>query len=152
VRANRELSVRAQSLRSRFEGRAVWARLSQLRPLAHASWVGATVRPVSPRPDSFPGPSGFAMASVSEIGGGGDSGGNPSLTEARFEQLIRPSFAGSEQEELPPSSQRRSPRIRRIGLLTSGGDSPGENAAIFSLVKGAIEVYGWEPIGIIDGY
>ncbi len=42
--------------------------------------------------------------------------------------------------------------IKRIGVLTGGGDAPGLNAVIRSLVKTSIDVYGWEVYGIFDGY
>ncbi|MCS7246252.1 MAG: 6-phosphofructokinase [Thermomicrobium sp.] len=44
------------------------------------------------------------------------------------------------------------PSIRRIGILTGGGDAPGLNAAIRSVVKTAILRYGWQVIGFEDGY
>lgn len=43
-------------------------------------------------------------------------------------------------------------RFRRIGVLTGGGDCPGLNAVIRSVVKTAINDYGWEVIGIEDGF
>jgi len=43
-------------------------------------------------------------------------------------------------------------QIKRIGILTAGGDSPGLNAAIRAVGKAAIGVYGWELIGFRDGY
>lgn len=42
--------------------------------------------------------------------------------------------------------------IKRIGVLTGGGDAPGLNAVIRALVKTSISVYGWEVYGIFDGY
>lgn len=46
----------------------------------------------------------------------------------------------------------RSRKIRRIGILTAGGDSPGLNAAIRAVGKAAIGKYGWEIVGFRDGY
>jgi len=43
-------------------------------------------------------------------------------------------------------------RIKRIGILTAGGDSPGLNAAIRAVGKAAIGKYGWEVMGIRDGF
>jgi 6-phosphofructokinase len=40
----------------------------------------------------------------------------------------------------------------RIGVLSGGGDCPGLNAVIRSAAKTAINVYGWQVIGIEDGY
>lgn len=42
--------------------------------------------------------------------------------------------------------------IRRIGVLTGGGDCPGLNAVIRAVVKSAINEYGWEVLGIEDGF
>lgn len=41
--------------------------------------------------------------------------------------------------------------IKRIGILTAGGDAPGLNAAIRGLGKAAIADYGWRLIGFRDG-
>jgi 6-phosphofructokinase 1 len=43
-------------------------------------------------------------------------------------------------------------KIRRIGILTAGGDSPGLNAAIRSVGKAALAYYGWEIVGFRDGF
>jgi ATP-dependent phosphofructokinase / diphosphate-dependent phosphofructokinase len=42
--------------------------------------------------------------------------------------------------------------MKRIGILTGGGDAPGLNAVIRAVVKTAIYAYGCEVIGIRDGY
>jgi phosphofructokinase-like protein len=42
--------------------------------------------------------------------------------------------------------------MQRIGVLTAGGDCPGLNAVIRAVVKTAIGRYGWEVIGIEDGF
>ena len=42
--------------------------------------------------------------------------------------------------------------ISKIGILTGGGDCPGLNAVIRSVVKAAIIRHGWEVIGIEDGF
>ncbi len=41
---------------------------------------------------------------------------------------------------------------KRIGILTGGGDCPGLNAVIRAVVKSAVFEYGYEVIGIEDGY
>jgi phosphofructokinase-like protein len=41
---------------------------------------------------------------------------------------------------------------KRIGVLTGGGDAPGLNAVIRAVVKTATKIYGWEVIGIEDGF
>ncbi len=43
-------------------------------------------------------------------------------------------------------------KVKRIGILTAGGDSPGLNAAIRAVGKAAIVEYGWEMIGFRDGF
>ena len=42
-------------------------------------------------------------------------------------------------------------RLQRIGVLTSGGDSPGFNPCIRAVVRMALR-YGWEPWGIQSGF
>jgi ATP-dependent phosphofructokinase / diphosphate-dependent phosphofructokinase len=42
--------------------------------------------------------------------------------------------------------------IQRIGVLTGGGDCPGLNAVIRAVVKTAINEYGWQVVGIEDGF
>lgn len=43
-------------------------------------------------------------------------------------------------------------KIKRIGVLTGGGDCPGLNAVIRAVVKSAVTKYGLEVIGIEDGF
>ena len=43
-------------------------------------------------------------------------------------------------------------KARRIGILTSGGDCPGLNAVIRAVTKKAIHEFGFEVIGIKDGF
>ena len=40
----------------------------------------------------------------------------------------------------------------RVGVLTGGGDCPGVNAVVRAVVKTAINLYGWEVVGIEDGF
>ena len=42
--------------------------------------------------------------------------------------------------------------IHRIAVLTSGGDAPGLNAVIRSVVKTAVLRHDWEVLGILDGF
>ncbi len=42
--------------------------------------------------------------------------------------------------------------VKRIGISTGGGDAPGLNAVIRAFTKTAISEYGWEVIGIRDGF
>jgi phosphofructokinase-like protein len=44
------------------------------------------------------------------------------------------------------------PRIKRIAVLTGGGDCPGLNAVIRGVVRAATIEHGWEVIGIQDGF
>lgn len=44
------------------------------------------------------------------------------------------------------------PQVKKIALLTGGGDCPGLNAVIRAVVKAAIRRYGMEVIGIEDGF
>jgi len=43
-------------------------------------------------------------------------------------------------------------KVRKIGILTAGGDCPGLNCAIRAIVKAAIGRHGMEVIGFKDGY
>jgi 6-phosphofructokinase 1 len=43
-------------------------------------------------------------------------------------------------------------KLKRIGILTAGGDSPGLNAAIRGVGKAALGFYGMEIIGFRDGF
>ena len=43
-------------------------------------------------------------------------------------------------------------KIKRVGVLTAGGDCPGLNAVIRAVVKTAINEYGFEVMGIRDGF
>jgi 6-phosphofructokinase 1 len=42
--------------------------------------------------------------------------------------------------------------IKKIGILTGGGDCPGLNAVIRGVVKSAIIRHGWDVIGVEDGF
>src|SRR5262245_47749023 len=42
--------------------------------------------------------------------------------------------------------------IKRIGILTGGGDAPGLNAVIRAVVLTARNCYGWEVVGILEGF
>jgi 6-phosphofructokinase 1 len=42
--------------------------------------------------------------------------------------------------------------VRRIGVLTGGGDCPGLNAAIRAVVRKAVGHHGWEVLGFRDGW
>lgn len=89
------------------------------------------------------------MSALRPEGGGSRA---PAPIEARLDQLVRPEFGEETVTPMPRNGGRSRRAVRRIGILTSGGDGPGENAAILALVRGAIQVHGWEPVGIFDGY
>src|SRR5574342_1307549 len=42
--------------------------------------------------------------------------------------------------------------MKRIGILTGGGDCPGLNAAIGAVVRTAIVAHGWTVLGFRDGW
>ncbi|HDI52124.1 MAG TPA: ATP-dependent 6-phosphofructokinase [Bacteroidetes bacterium] len=43
-------------------------------------------------------------------------------------------------------------QVKRIGILTGGGDAPGLNAVIRAATKAAILEHGWEVVGIYDSF
>ena len=43
-------------------------------------------------------------------------------------------------------------KIKRIGILTGGGDCPGLNAVIRAVVKSAVHTYRWQVVGFMDGF
>ncbi len=49
-------------------------------------------------------------------------------------------------------SSRKSKKIKRIAILTGGGDCPGLNAVIRAVVRTANLLYGYEVYGIEDGF
>ncbi len=46
----------------------------------------------------------------------------------------------------------KKPKVRCIGILTSGGDCPGLNAAIRAIVKAATAEQGMKALGFLDGF
>jgi ATP-dependent phosphofructokinase / diphosphate-dependent phosphofructokinase len=42
--------------------------------------------------------------------------------------------------------------LKRLGILTGGGDAPGLNAVIRAVVRTAERVYGAETVGVLDGF
>lgn len=42
--------------------------------------------------------------------------------------------------------------VKKIGVSTGGGDCPGLNAVIRAVTRTAVDVYGWDVIGIQDGF
>ena len=59
-------------------------------------------------------------------------------------------ISGAKLDEIRLLKERK--RMKRLGILTGGGDAPGLNAVIRAAVKTAIYEYGFEVIGIRDGY
>lgn len=58
----------------------------------------------------------------------------------------------AECRNLAPGMASRMNKIKRIGILTAGGDCPGLNAAIRGVGKAALGCYGIEVVGIRDGF
>lgn len=52
---------------------------------------------------------------------------------------------------MPPGKNKNMKDFGRLGILTSGGDSPGMNAALRAIVRSA-HFYGLEVVGIRDGF
>ncbi len=55
----------------------------------------------------------------------------------------------AERERRAMSAGRR---LRRVGVLTGGGDCPGLNAVIRAVVKSALLQHGAEAVGVLDGF
>jgi 6-phosphofructokinase 1 len=66
-------------------------------------------------------------------------------------QLAEPDLGQAAESFHPPRGRTRK-SLGSIGILTSGGDGPAENAAIEALVRGATQLHGWRVFGILDGY
>lgn len=70
----------------------------------------------------------------------------------RLELITRPDFkSGVFRKKAPPAGSSRI-KVRTVGILTCGGDSPAENAAIEALVEAGQETHGWRMLGIQDGF
>ncbi|MBW2262239.1 MAG: ATP-dependent 6-phosphofructokinase [Deltaproteobacteria bacterium] len=52
----------------------------------------------------------------------------------------------------PARKKSRSKKVRRICIMTGGGDAPGLNAVIHAVVNRATRTYGWEVVGSEDGF
>src|SRR5262245_36818761 len=63
-----------------------------------------------------------------------------------------PGARGTIRPGSPVSTASRRHSTMRIGVLTAGGDCPGLNAVIRSVVHRAVDHYGDEVIGVDDGY
>lgn len=55
-------------------------------------------------------------------------------------------------KEMPAQKVTRKVDFKRVGVLTGGGDCPGLNAVLRAVVKSAVFNYGWEIIGINEGF
>src|SRR3990172_7568399 len=55
------------------------------------------------------------------------------------------------RENVPPGCPTRKQIMKRIAVLTSGGDAPGMNAAIRAVVRTGLDK-GWDTSGIRHGY
>ncbi len=91
------------------------------------------------------------LSLVFAMNGNHRANGSETLIGRRLSQLIEPDLGKSgETFQAPQGRIRKS--LGSIGILTSGGDGPAENAAIEALVRGATQIYGWKVFGIVDGY
>lgn len=70
----------------------------------------------------------------------------------RLDLISRPSFESSAYSAKASPKGSGVKKIKTIGILTSGGDGPAENAAIEALVREGAETYGWRILGIRDGF
>jgi len=70
----------------------------------------------------------------------------------RLNQISQPQIGRLRGDKLFPIE---APRDLTIGILTSGGDGPGENAAIEALVRGVAKDFSdlsWSTLGIFEGF
>lgn len=74
------------------------------------------------------------------------------VIEGRFEQMTRPNFKNGMVERSTLPESEGNPKIQRVGVLNSGGNGPGENAALARLEYSARLMHGWELVGIFDGF
>lgn len=141
-----ERSLREMEMRSRPLSE------STIRPETGPLWqpalAGARSIPTASRPSGW---SVLEEGVVFAMKASPRNGGTETLVGRRLGQLIEPDL-GKAGDAFRPSGARQSEKIRSIGILTSGGDGPAENAAIEALVRGAIKVHGWKVYGILDGY
>lgn len=54
--------------------------------------------------------------------------------------------------QYPFSGDQLNKKIKHVGILTSGGDCPGLNAAIRGVVRAGVDIYGMHFIGFKDGF
>gem|GEM_PF-105337 len=156
-----ELSARARNLPKIDWSRVFTRGLPQLQP----AMVGAFSTDVYPRAErASPLPQNLVVSNEALKGDSpsgifparSGSGGPPSgegrirLVQERLQQWAQPRIDRTYTPRFPVQTEPKP--LKRIGILTSGGDGPAENAAIAALVRGAIRTYGWQPIGIFDGF
>jgi len=81
-------------------------------------------------------------------------GSSDRRSQARFlKGFISMPDARKKTKNQPKKSAGVNPKgIKRIAVLTGGGDCPGLNAVIRGVVRAAILEHGWEVLGIQDGY
>lgn len=70
----------------------------------------------------------------------------------RLEFITRPAFSPEYFEKKSLPAAKKKSQVKTIGILTSGGDGPAENAAIEALARIGIEEYGYRVLGISDGF
>ncbi len=107
----------------------------ELRGAAHHSQTQSAI--ILPR-------SGLALFSS-------ENGSHFSGMAKRLDELAKPGLHRIRTDKLPPPSSEP----QTVAILTSGGDGPGENAVIESLVMGIHRLYGkhgWRTLGVFDGF
>jgi phosphofructokinase-like protein len=66
--------------------------------------------------------------------------------------MKRTTAKGTRSRVLRTRSMIEPSRIKRIAVLTGGGDCPGLNAVIRGIVRAAVLEHGWKVLGVHDGY
>jgi len=65
---------------------------------------------------------------------------------------VGPNLSGHETKAGGNQAEKKGAEVRRLGLLTGGGDCPGLNAVIRAVVKGATYNYNIEVVGFNNGF
>jgi 6-phosphofructokinase 1 len=105
-------------------------------------------------PSSLPDPKKNPLTMMSEMKEEGSRKEIEMEIDRHLDQITQPDLSEARKETAPAPSEDLSP-IRKIGILTSGGDGPGENSAIQALVEGVLFTHraqGWEILGIREGF
>jgi len=131
------------------ENRDLWSELLELSMANTVEWIkvkGHSTDRLNQRCDHL---AREAIVSAKENGspgreGNSEAGGKPG--PEKFGVINSRTQPGG--KELPA----KNPGVRRLGLLTGGGDCPGLNAVIRAVVKGATYNYNMEVVGFNNGF